>query len=499
MKKILSINIIILIILSLIPLNLYAKNLKDKEKYFIVTAYYSPLPNQKHYITWNYLSEKILNWEGIRWASWKNVFSWMLAAPSKYKFWTKIYLEWLWVWSIEDRWWAIVEAGKRWYEHDRIDLWVWYWDEWLRRALYWGKRKIKWKIISSNSNISINYKQIPSPIWVTKKYDSNFDVFKKSLWKNSNKEDIKKLQLFFKEIWLYNWNIDWIYNNKIIDIVFNLQIQNNIIKNEYDFWAGYWGQQTRKTIKYIYENWWFEIKTENIKENIKNNKLDIFNSPLQWIENTKEIQSILKELWLYNWDINWVYSSIRDIILKYQIKNNIIKDKYEIWAWYFWPKTRKQLKDDYIAYIEKEEKILILQEKIDKIEKESLKKAEDIINKLWTPKYWEISTNVRALQLLLKDLWYFKYKDTAIFWVKTRNSIIKFQIENGIITSENVIWAGVVWPKTKKWLIKKIKENLTQKEIKQKWLDIELDKLTKNKYFSNNNDISSIDYKIIKI
>jgi len=37
----------------------------DEESYFIVTAYYSPLPNQQYYITGNYEDEVILNGQGI--------------------------------------------------------------------------------------------------------------------------------------------------------------------------------------------------------------------------------------------------------------------------------------------------------------------------------------------------------------------------------------------------------------------------------------------------
>ncbi len=120
---------------------------ENKEKSFIVTAYYSPLPNQEYYLTWNYEEEIALNWWWIRWASWKEVFEWMLAAPKNYDFWTKIYLEWIWTWVVEDRGWAIVEAWERGYTEDRIDVWMWHWDEWLKKALSWWKRKVKWLII----------------------------------------------------------------------------------------------------------------------------------------------------------------------------------------------------------------------------------------------------------------------------------------------------------------------------------------------------------------
>ena len=117
-------------------------------QYFTVTAYYSPLPDQKYYLKWDYDAERRLNGMWIRWASGRGVFSGMIAAPKNYQFGTKVYLQWLWVWDIQDRGWAIVNAWERGYKHDRLDVWMWYGDEGLRRALAWGKRTIPWYIAS---------------------------------------------------------------------------------------------------------------------------------------------------------------------------------------------------------------------------------------------------------------------------------------------------------------------------------------------------------------
>ena len=75
--------------LSLIPLQAFA----EEERYFVVTAYYSPLPDQQYYLKGNYQAEKRLNGEGIRGAGGKKVFSGMFAAPKNYSFGTKIFLE----------------------------------------------------------------------------------------------------------------------------------------------------------------------------------------------------------------------------------------------------------------------------------------------------------------------------------------------------------------------------------------------------------------------
>jgi hypothetical protein len=60
---------------------------------FIVTAYYSPLPNQSYYLKGSYEADLVLNGNGTNGASGKEVYIGMLAAPKKYPFGTKIHLE----------------------------------------------------------------------------------------------------------------------------------------------------------------------------------------------------------------------------------------------------------------------------------------------------------------------------------------------------------------------------------------------------------------------
>lgn len=97
-----------------------------REVTLIATAYYSPLPDQKYYLRGNHQAEIILNGKGTNGASGKAVFQGMLAAPKGYDFGTKIWIEGFGVGSVEDRGGAIVPAGQRGYQHDRIDIWMGY-------------------------------------------------------------------------------------------------------------------------------------------------------------------------------------------------------------------------------------------------------------------------------------------------------------------------------------------------------------------------------------
>lgn len=394
MRKIMSLCILISLFLWYYT-QVNASN--NDDNYFIVTAYYSPLPNQEYYITGNYEDELILNWKGIAGASWKWVFSWMLAAPGKYSFGTKIYLDGLGIWSVEDRWGAIVPAWERGYSYDRIDVWMGYWDEWLLRANFWGKRKVYGYVVDNWNTTSLNYKDVPAVKWATtglqktgmqwnvpvQKLSTSGsdsiestsseklpDVFDISLWKWSDSAAISKMQEVLIELSHLSENT-WEYDTNTISAVYNFQIQNNIIKNEQDVGAGFYG-----------------------------------------------------------------------------------------------PKTRKKLKKAYTQYIEEKEKKEKLIAEIKDIKEQTQNKAQQYIESLNGPKYGEVSYEVRELQKILSELWYFSQKDTAIFWDITKKSIESYQLNSGIIDNINQLWTWVFGPKTQKKVAIDLSELYFQNHLK---------------------------------
>lgn len=250
-------------------------------KYFYVTAYYSPLPWQKRYITWSYEWDIKLNWWWKKSASWKKVFDGLLAAPSNYKFWTKIELEWIWVWEVADRWWAIVKWWEGKNEYDRIDIWMWYWDEWLYRSMKYWKRKVAWKVVPSNTEISIKFKHSP-----VIKYD-NLIVDAK----NPKKEDVIELQNLLTEVNIYSWKIDGNFDS-VKDVLVKYQIENNIISWKEDPETAYFWNKTMAVLRE--EFWWDIFENTNNKigedifldENIKN-KLNLLNNKITYFIDSK--------------------------------------------------------------------------------------------------------------------------------------------------------------------------------------------------------------------
>lgn len=339
--KITSLSLLILVLISLIPFQAKAATKNCKVQNFLVSAYYSPLPGQKMYMRWTYEADIRLNWRWTNWADWTEVYMWLLATPRTYKFWTKINLPWLWVWTVHDRWWAIVAKSN----YDRIDVWMWKGEDWLARALNWGMRFVEWEIceqwddnldfrsvspklpsyvekrlVSRTQSIANwwTYTFTPSWVWSSKKVTiwwswsakknssknsnvQNFEFVKipKNIWEGDSWEDVLKLQMVLQNIWFYRDSmLTWEYDIETMEAVFNFQRENWVVDSLDELWAGYFWKRTKAAledylkklhseIKFVssVKNWevvkWddFEKSTEEVSKDVNPEDVAGFNWP----------------------------------------------------------------------------------------------------------------------------------------------------------------------------------------------------------------------------
>lgn len=111
-------------------------------KTFIISAYYSPLPCQNSYFKGSYEADMRLNGGG-KGADGHEVYPGMIAAPKTYQFGTKMHIPGIGIVTVHDRGGAIVAAGVRSNQYDRLDIWMGYGDKGMARALDWGKRTVE--------------------------------------------------------------------------------------------------------------------------------------------------------------------------------------------------------------------------------------------------------------------------------------------------------------------------------------------------------------------
>lgn len=385
MNRYISLVIILWTILNM--LLFWASNTHANEyKEFVISTYYSPIPDQEFYHMWSYRAEIKMNWKWTHWASWREVFLWMVAAPPSYPFWTKIYLEWLWVVEVADRWCAIVESWRApciWpsYNSDRLDIWVWHSDERLARAMTFWKQTIKWYILSdSDTPVSLNLDGIPAPLSAIerfrvrppKSWTTTNAILASSTSVNLNKihklrvspeysksNDVKYLQEILKDFDRYNWKIDGEFNS-VKDVFIKYQVDTGLISGYTSSEAGYFWPKTLAQINIDYSNYLskkqeLDKKKQEVEKNIdavtKNINNHINSIPNLWVwYNRKEVfdlQDILKALWYYEWKSNWnFWTETTAALINYQLDKWIIKTGKEADAGYFWPKTRESMKDD---------------------------------------------------------------------------------------------------------------------------------------------------------
>jgi ornithine carbamoyltransferase len=106
--------------------------------------------------------------------------------------------------------------------------------------------------------------------------------------------------------------------------------------------------------------------------------------------------------------------------------------------------------------------------------------AEQRVSSIDILQMWDISPAVRDLQVIMKDLWYFDYNDTAIYWEKTRQSVFEYQVDKWLLALDTDTWAWVCGPVTKASLKDDLKDdyleelaidnNISTEELVVSWI-----------------------------
>ncbi len=454
-----------------------------EQRTFVVTAYYSPVSGQAFYYRPNYIEEKILNWNGIAWAAWKKVFNGMLAGPKSYDFWSVIYFPWLGIWEIADRWWAIVNSWERWHSSDRIDIWMWRWEEWLVRALTFGKQTLSWyfcsvdKIKWNNFKIWFNFEQVP---FYTNFFDIALRVVK--LWSWRNDAWVWTLQKYLIKFWyLKEGKQTWFFGPDTKDALCKYQVAKWILsKKNINCWI--FSAPTSFVMKQDVKKKWFyplDLWTIGTLDNIKKSARNIFKQVEIWFtlkqyftksfnkwdksDDIKNLQTVLSNLWYYTWKINSVFDTTTiDAVYEFQIKNWILSlnNWNSLSKWWLGPATRSKLN----WLVNGNGSLLVLKEKnvitgsVTTIVPE-LKdnKKKDIFQFYRSYKKWDQNWEIRTLQ---KFLSWEKLYSAKIDWVYSNgliDALCEFQKKNSLISSkDNSSLCGYLGPKTRELINKKL-------------------------------------------
>ena len=260
-------------------------NVLPYKQTFIVTGYYSPLPGQEHYVTGSYESDVYLNGRGTNGASGSEVFPGMLAAPKSYPFGFKIDIPGVGISEIQDRGGAIVNAGERGHEYDRLDIWMGAGDKGLRRALLWGKRIVMTTVygVRPELNITAGFDNWDGDELALVQYWKRYApflndygmarLFSHDLWLGQTSPKVEEMEILLSQLGYFTKTPDAIYDDVTATAVFNFQRDNDIVYSLDELGAGHFGPQTRVTIEKAKEL--FE-KGEYINQTVYLEKIQLY-------------------------------------------------------------------------------------------------------------------------------------------------------------------------------------------------------------------------------
>ena len=246
--KITALAVALIQFFVLIP-SAYASQPMEK-RMLMVSAYYSPLPNQSFYMRGSYEADIRLNGRGTNGADGTQVYIGMLAAPRTYPFGTRISIPGLGVGEVHDRGGAIL--AKR--NYDRIDVWMGHGEEGLARALNWGMRLVEGEVYFTayqvEPGLSFGWvsSQLPKNTLNRLKAKTliNPKPFNKPITTASPKTSIKELQEALRTFGYYHGPVDGVYNSQTREAVLCFQLAESVIPHKNALGAGHFGPKTRQ-------------------------------------------------------------------------------------------------------------------------------------------------------------------------------------------------------------------------------------------------------------
>ncbi len=422
------------------------------EKKFLVSAYYSPLPGQKYYMTGDLAGDLRLNGGGVNGASGSSVRVGMIAAPSKYPFGTKIELKGLGIGEVLDRGGAIVEAGNRGHVYDRLDIWMGYGELGLKRAIIWGKRVVEANVLGVNSKI----KDTLSIEHLVPYAGENFLSllkFEGPLRKGDSGIQVDILHTMLRDLGWIRSNFD---SPRIT--LETMGALTKFLKHK----NLYWTKASYIDLHVIDELIMSWVRFEQNPDSVSGVILEKFDIKSGLGRNAKgddviKLQDVLSKLG-YPLNKTGVYDNQTiDAVFSFQVDHGIIKNDKDNAAGFFGLKTKKALLDMYFDLASVKEEVLRVSKEESRKNIISILQSDDL---KWKGKMGERSGGVYTLQQFLKMLGFFPEKPTGLFGSVTRNAIIDFQINKGIIKNKNSEGAGNIGPTTTKVLWESVTDYL---------------------------------------
>jgi len=405
------------------------KGTQPFEQEFLVTAYYSPLPGQCCYVKGGLEADMILNGEGEIAADGTEVYPGMIAAPSRYKFGTRIALPGLGVFEVHDRGGAIQERADG---VHRLDIWVGHGEEGLARALSFGLQSFTGTIYPSSGSqpkVSFLFESLPlffARLNPYKPSDGNFLSVRPKL--GDRGPSVEMLQEHLKTAGYFNRSVTDLFGEEtqrgLAAFVRDYQLEEPV------------DHLTEKTAAYL-----LAASYRSDARDPVSGYVDKSAAPSVVIE----AQRILRFLGYYKGRTDGEYSDeLAGTILKFQQDHGLVGTLNDPGAGRIGPITTEALE---LAWnrklVERRAERLFDRKRIEEI---LVERGEVIERFLEEGEGWP---EVRQLQHELSERGYFPPdRITGYFGGLTREAVLRYQMAHGLVSSPDDEAAGFVGPYT---------------------------------------------------
>ncbi|MBT7484288.1 hypothetical protein HN680_05945 [Candidatus Peregrinibacteria bacterium] len=442
----------------------HAEELFPYTKTFTISAYYSPCEGQERYVTGTLAGDIRLNGNGTNGADGTPVYPGMIAAPKTYPFGTKMSIPGIGITAVHDRGGAIVTAGKRNQNYDRLDVWMGYCDIGLTRALTWGKKDVQVNVYGIDDSIteSVYLEGFSATEAFVKNVVLAPQLFDQDIWYLSTGEDVEELQSYLQILGYFQGEITGFYGDDTREAVYQFQLDNEIIESEEDLGSGHAGVNTRKMLdlaiarlKEEQEQVTFQRYQQGLL--LLSKYPDLNKSAVTFARNLQKgvvgddvrvLQEELARLGFMRIEATGYFGELTEhAVFKFQQKRGIVATKEDDGAGVLGPQTRSAFNSivadrvqnmSYLAYVRNERAPIEATE-----DTEVVLASTNVF-----PRYLadgDRGDDVKELQSLLKQLGFFKGAFlTQFYGSQTTLAVIEFQLANNLIESETEENAGVL-------------------------------------------------------
>ncbi len=428
-KHTIAVTLVASLLASLVP-HLVVAEAAPYEQEFVITAYYSPLPDQCCYVKGSYAADMILNGEGTNGADGTEVYPGMAAAPKEYAFGTRITLPGIGTVAVHDRGGAINVLGNG---VHRLDLWVGKGEEGLARALAFGVRRVKATVYPHGSAMPDEHLDLAS---LTAPLDTlkSFRVAESSLSSLRAEKGDKGMSVKLLQ-----------QNLKLLGY---LEPAPN----------GNFGDATEAALKNFQQDYGILADTVSLDERTaaflavviarakaKGDALAFLTSSELRPSDTATLKRVLRYLGYYKGRTTPIAdAALTKAIVLFQERNKLIASSSDPVVGVLGPKTRGLIRAQWSKRVvaTKAEEILFVARIRDLVDEKGILVGEFLAE-------GDSGKEVRKLQQFLADRGFLDgSRVTGSFGTETENALIKYQISAGVIAKVSDKGSGFAGPAT---------------------------------------------------